>query len=181
MAHIIILSVDFRMFYVFSYTVGVGKKPLQNRPTGFVSILKKELEGVQRQWDLPLAPWLSVGIWAWAGVEKTVRILPSQLGGDQSDVQTELGPPERSAVQMHASWVESLMHKNIFQSPFLMRKEARDANQITCFIAMSELDISFGFSPDLSWEAWVEPFLSWHFFAMAQAARLHRILHQLPS
>jgi len=49
MAHIIILSVDFRMFYVFSYTVGVGKKPLQNRPTGFVSILKKELEGVQRQ------------------------------------------------------------------------------------------------------------------------------------
>lgn len=27
----------------------------------------------------------------------------------------------------------------------------------------------------------MEPFISWHFFVMAQAARLHRVLYQLPS
>lgn len=89
--------------------------------------------------------------WAGAGVEMTVHVFPPWLGGDQSDVQAELVPSERSAVHMYVSRVESLTHEEVFQSFFfLMRKEARDANQITPFNAMSELDISFGFSPDLS-------------------------------
>lgn len=33
---------------------------------------------------------------------------------------------------------------------FLMRKEARDAHQIIPFIVMSDLAISFSFTPDLS-------------------------------
>lgn len=62
-----------------------------------------------------------------------------------------------------------------------MRKEARDANQIIPFSVISQLDTSFGFSPDLCSGGWVEAFISWHFFVMVQAVRLHRVLYQLPS
>lgn len=132
------------------------EKPMQNGPVGFVSILELELEGMWPSWCRNELCTSSHCLEGTRAVSKWNLFLINKF--------SSLSLP-------------TFFCLNFF---FNMRKQTREANQITAFIAVGELS-SLCFSPDLSWGPWVEPFISWHCSVMAQAGRWHGVLYQLPS
>lgn len=135
------------------------EKALQNGPTGFVSILELELEGMWPSWC------------------RNELCISCYLEGTRAVSKLSL-------FLMYKSSSLSLLFFFFFNlicfevgflfvclRVFYMRRQTREANQIIAFIAMSELG-SLCFSPDLSWGPWVGPFISWHCSVMAQGRAL---------